>query len=356
MTSPGAAPEYILVVDDEVGVRQALARGLWDAGYQTVTAGDGREALARLRQGRCAVMLCDVRMPGMDGIELLGHVVALDPDMPVIMVTALAGLQTATAAIRAGAYDYVTKPFQFAEVEMAVERALTYRRLRMENRRHTEELELLVEERTRQLREAALGVIGSLGLALEAKDEWTHDHSRRVAELSGWLGKQLGLSNEQCSDLRLAGMLHDIGKIGVRESVLHKAGTLTADEYNHIKLHPDLGARILTPLHELNHIIPFIRHHHERWDGTGYPSRLSGEDIPAGARIIGVADAYVAMREKRPYRKGLTADRALTEIRIGARRQFDLHVVGALTELSSEGVLATLDGEFPQDMPSIGVA
>lgn len=354
--TPGPSPQYILVVDDEPGIRNALARGLFEAGYQCVTAADAQEALDRLRQGRYALMLCDIRMPGMDGLELLGHALGHDPDMVVIMVTALASLPTALGAIRAGAYDYVTKPFQLTEVELVVRRALDHRRLRLENRGYVTHLEELVDERTAQVRRIGLSVITSLGLALEAKDEWTHDHSRRVAELSGALGTQLGLTEAQCADLRLAGMLHDLGKIGVREAVLHKPSQLSPDEYRHVKLHPELGARILSPLQDLAHIVPFIRHHHERWDGDGYPDGLAGEAIPFGARILSLADAYVAMREHRPYRPSLSQDRALGELHIGARRQFDLHVVSAMVDLHRSGRLDQIDAHFPEDVVEFHVA
>jgi putative two-component system response regulator len=351
------AGDFVLIVDDEPTVRQTLARGLMTVGYQCITAVDGRDALARLEQGRFAVMLCDVRMPGMDGLELLGHAVARDPDMPVVMVTALAGVQTAVSALRAGAYDYITKPFTFTEVELTVARALEYRRLRLQNRQYVEHLEELVEQRARQVREIAVGVLTSLGFALEAKDEWTHSHSRRVADLSAHLGRELGLTMDQCSDLRLAGMLHDIGKIGVREAVLHKDGRLTEAEYAHIKVHPDLGARILSPLQELDRIVPFIRHHHERWDGGGYPDHLAGDDIPYGARIVCVADAYVAMREHRPYRRPMPLDQVLGEVRNGNRRQFDFDVAGALMTLHQNGTLERLDAAYvepPRDLHPAG--
>jgi putative two-component system response regulator len=217
-------------------------------------------------------------------------------------------------------------------------------------------LEQLVDQRTRQVRESIASVIACLSLALEAKDAWTHDHSRRVAALAGQLGVALGLNAAQCADLRLAGHLHDIGKIGVRQAVLHKPGLLTPAEYAHVKQHPDLGARILAPVQDLRPILPFVRGHHERWDGTGYPDRLAGEAIPLGARILAVADAYVALREDRPYRPGCTKQRCLTELRFGARRQFDLEVFGALLDLDQQGVLDALDQAFPQDLPILQVA
>jgi putative two-component system response regulator len=331
------AVDTILIVDDEAGMRSILSRSLWEAGFPCTTAKDGEEALALLRDGVYAIMLCDIRMPGMDGIQVLERVRVHDPDMVVIMVTALAGLTTALEAIRAGAYDYLTKPFQLEQVTLAVRRALDHRRLRLENRGYTRDLEARVQERTAQMRRVGQEVITSLGLALEAKDEWTHDHSRRVGVLAGALAAKLGLDDETCARVELGGMLHDIGKIGVREAVLHKPGPLTADEYHHVQLHADLGARILEPLHDLRDIVPFIRHHHERWDGGGYPDGLASEAIPLGARIVCVADAYVAMYEDRPYRKGLSADQILTELRIGARRQFDLHVVSALFDLYAAG-------------------
>jgi putative two-component system response regulator len=337
MTMQPDAVNTILVVDDEAGMRSILSRSLWEAGFSCATAKDGEEALALLRDGVYAIMLCDLRMPGIDGMEVLERARAHDPDMVVIMVTALAGLSTALAAIRAGAYDYLTKPFQFEQVMLAVRRALEHRRLQLEVRGYTRDLEARVDERTEQMRRVGLEVITSLGLALEAKDEWTHDHSRRVGELSAALAAKLRLDNVACERVRLGGMLHDIGKIGVQEAILHKPGPLTAEEYRHVQLHADLGARILEPLRDLRDVVPFIRHHHERWDGGGYPDGLAGEAIPLGARIVSVADAYVAMYEDRPYRKGLSQDRIMNELRIGAQRQFDLHVVSALFDLFASG-------------------
>jgi response regulator RpfG family c-di-GMP phosphodiesterase len=355
MTTDTEQP-VILVVDDEPAVRESLARGLWAKGHSCATAADATEALERLAQARYAVLLCDIRMPGMDGMELLRQALARDPDMEVIMVTAMAGIDTALTAIRQGAYDYLTKPFRLEEVELAVKRALEHRRLRLENRVHVEHLEKMVALRTTQVQELAINVITSLGLALEAKDPWTHDHSRRVGDLAMHLGQQLGLDESRCKALRLAGTLHDLGKIGVNEAVLLKPGRLTPEEYIHIKLHPELGARILSPLPELAPIIPFIRHHHERWDGSGYPDGLVGEAIPHGARILAVADVYVAMRENRPYRAGMAKERVLKEMRLGAQRLFDVHSIGALLALDSAHVLDELDHSYPQEIPSVDVA
>lgn len=356
MTTTETPAPTVLIVDDEPGIRDSLARHLWNAGFRCATAADGAAALILLQQSHFAVMLCDVRMPGMDGIELLPHVHECDPDLPVIMLTAFASLQMAIAATRAGAYDYITKPFQLDEVELAVRRALETAKLRAENRRYVVHLEELVEERTAHLRRIGMGVVTALALTLEAKDEWTHDHSRRVANLAAALGAQAGLPHAEVETLRLAGLLHDIGKIGVREAVLHKPEALTAEEMRHIRQHPELGAHILAPLDDLKLITPMVRHHHERWDGAGYPNGLAADDIPVGARILGVADAYTAMREDRPYRAGQTREYALRELRLGARRQFDLHVVAALLALDERHRLEALDSTFPEDLPPMFAA
>jgi putative two-component system response regulator len=350
MTPPNATTEPVLIVDDEPRGRALLARGLRAAGIQCATANDGAAALERLGADRYAVIICESALTVTDGAALVPRLLARDPDLIIVLVTTVSERAGALEASRPGVYDYLTRPYQLNEAVLVIRRALEHRRLLSENRDYHRRLDELIEQRSLHAHGAALSVITSLSLALEAKDEYTHDHSRRVAALAAALGEQLGCPPGQIADLRLAGLLHDIGKIGVRESVLLKCDPLTRAEFDHIKQHPDLGARILAPVSELQHIIPLIRHHHERWDGGGYPDGLAGAAIPPGARILAVADAYVAMRERRPYRQPLRRDDALNEIRIGARRQFDLEVVRVLLQLAENGELDRLDSEFPEEI------
>jgi len=231
--------------------------------------------------------------------------------------------------VRQGAYDYVTKPFNLGEVTLSVERALEKRRLELEIRDYQLHLEQKVEEQAQKIRTAFLNAITSLAYALEAKDKYTSGHSQRVAGISVAIAAELGLSKTEIEKIRLAGLIHDIGKIGVREAVLNKPGKVSAKEYQHILSHSDIGEHILTPIVEDEAILKAVRHHHERYDGRGYPDGLSGEQIPLGARILAVADAYDAMKSERPYRGAMSVETACAEIERGKGTQFDPEVVDA---------------------------
>jgi len=257
--------------------------------------------------------------------------------------------------MKLGAYDYITKPFNLDEVVLSVGRALEKRRLVLENRDYQQHLEQKVEEQARKIRASFLNAITSLAYALEAKDRYTSGHSQRVAEMAVATAEELGMSPESVEKIRLAGLIHDIGKIGVRESVLNKRTTLTDEEFQHIKCHCEIGEHILAPIVEDEEILKMVRHHHERYDGTGYPDGLSGEKISLGAKILSVTEAYVdtvhdetkngalsrnvsilaisdafdAMTSERPYRKAMSREAACAEIENGKGTQFDPEVADA---------------------------
>ncbi|MGB9301688.1 MAG: HD domain-containing phosphohydrolase [Anaerolineae bacterium] len=341
ITEPaGQVDNNIMVVDDERLVNAILARYLSQVGYSCVTAQSGAEALDKLEVHPCALALCDVRMPGMDGIELLKRMKQHDAEIAVIMVSAVDNREVAVEAMRAGAYDYVMKPFHFDEVLISVQRALENRRLVLERKEYQRELERKVEERTRELAEKNeelqrlfISAIESIVLALQAKDEYTEGHSRRVSVHATAIAREMSLPGGEVENIGMAALLHDIGKVGTKESILNKPGKLTAEEGDHIRSHPLIAASILEPITPLAEVIAYIKHVHEAYDGGGYPDGLTGDEIPLGARIIAVADVFDAMTSPRPYRPAIEEKVVLDHLREEAGKQFDPTVVEAFLKV-----------------------
>ncbi len=314
-------PEPILVVEDEDSVRSLLLRKLTRAGYTAVGATNGIDALARLREQDFGVVMSDINMPKLNGLELLQIIRETYPDIVVIMITAYGDLDHAIAAMRLGASDYVVKPFDLTQIMGAVQQAL---RLRQRNvARRYMEIQAHIHQSTEATQRLLLSTVMALANSLEAKDPYTVGHSQRVAALSERLAQALGLPDSEIQYIRMAALLHDVGKIGIREAVINKPGPLTPAEYAHIQTHPLISERILVPVAELNGALRMIRGHHEHWDGSGYPDGLKGLEIPVGARIVTIADAYDAMTSQRPYRPALTHEVALREIAKGAGYHFD---------------------------------
>jgi putative two-component system response regulator len=336
-----------LVVDDEPRLRQALVRLMCGDGFTCLEAGSGVEALELLEKESVALVLSDMRMPKMDGQELLRNLRIRYPDVAVVMITAVAEVEVAVACLSLGAMDYITKPFVFEEVRARVAQALEKRRLLAENRDYQERLELRVRAQAERLETLFLAGIQSLADALELKDPYTRGHSVRVSRYGVAIARAMNLSPTLTAQIELGGHLHDVGKIGVREEVLRKAGPLTNEEYEHIMTHPVLGWQILQPLLVDNPVaLNIVRSHHERIDGKGVPDKLAAEDIPQEARIIAVADAFDAMMSRRPYRNGLTFTEAMAELRRVSGTQFDARVVDAFFEVArSEAFIPDGSGE-----------
>ena len=313
----------LLIVDDESSIRDILARTLSHEGYDCHVACDADEALVELGAAPYQLVLSDILMPGRTGIELLEEIKRDYPDTAVVMVTAVAETGTAVDALKRGANNYLTKPFDLEEVLLSVERSLEKRNLELANREYRDHLEKKVNEQTEQARETFLGAIKSLASALEAKDRYTLGHSDRVTERAVIIAGEAGLSERRIEQIRLAGTVHDIGKIGVPESILQKPGRLTEEEYDQVKLHPDTSELILEPIIHDREVLSIVRHHHERFDGRGYPAGLKGEDISLGARIVAIADAYDAMTSDRPYRDGMSLDEAKKQLLSNRGSQFD---------------------------------
>ncbi|MGQ0643231.1 MAG: HD-GYP domain-containing protein [Gemmatimonadaceae bacterium] len=336
---------YVLIVDDEPQLRRVLSRLMSSDGFEVDEATNGREALDALQRRPATLVLSDMYMPEIDGMELLREVRARHPDTAVIMITAVTDVSTAVHCLSLGAMDYITKPFHLEEIRARVRQALERRRLLLENRDYQERLEERVAQQAHRLEQLFLASIQSLADALEVKDQYTHGHSVRVAKYMVAIAQRLGLTNDALLDIELGGRVHDIGKIGVREDVLSKAGPLTDDEYAHVMTHPMVGWRILQPLLRENpRALNIVRSHHERYDGRGIPDRLAGETIPIEARIAAVADTFDAMTSARPYRPGLALDVTLAELKRCSGSQLDPVVVQAFLALIAQGQLqATID-------------
>jgi len=319
----------ILAVDDEESIRVFLKTILESEGYLCDTATSAGEAISRLRENPYDVILTDIMMPGMSGIELLELVREREDEIAVIMLTALNDIDVSIQALKSGAYDYITKPFRLDDVTISVEMALQKRALILENRDYQRNLEKKVLEQSRKIQSSFIKSIEALARTLEAKDPDTRDHSLRVTEYSVRTAEEMGLSPAEVENIRVAAALHDIGKIGISDTILDKDESLRQEEMEHIHRHPLIAAQILGPIDELKEIIELIKYHHENYDGTGYPEGLSGEDIPLGSRIIAVADAFDAITSTRPYRKAKTELFAVEEIKQNAGRQFDPDVITA---------------------------
>jgi putative nucleotidyltransferase with HDIG domain len=361
----------VLVVDDEAPIREIITRKLSADGYEMNDASDADRALAELARQDYDCVLSDIHMPGMDGVELLRRIRVTDQDIAVILITGAPDMEAALEAMRLGAYDHLSKPLNLSELSLTVERAIEKKCLVEENRAYQRDLESMVRERTQQLAEANdelrrlfMSSIKALAQALEAKDEYTQGHSARVAEIGVQIARYVSLPDREIQNIWVAGLLHDIGKIGVRENVLNKPGKLDADEWESVQQHPVVAARILGPIEELSDVIEIVMHHHERFDGSGYPEGLRGSEIPLGARILTVADAYDALTSKRPYRDALPAGEAVSILEEAAGTQFDPVIVRAfVTSYRSAGSMdlprsmgvggpSMHDAKSP-DMPSI---
>jgi putative two-component system response regulator len=312
----------ILVVDDEDTIRAVVGRYLVARGFDITTAESGQAALDALASYRFDLMLCDVRMPGMSGVELVPRAMAADPDLGVVMLSAVNDAPTATEALSRGVLDYLTKPIELAVLHEAVQRALHKRTLLREQRRVERQIREEVELRTQELvlekqhlRELVVDTVNTLIMAMEAKDVFQRGHSARVGELAASIADHLGLAPDVVEDVRTAGRLHDVGNIGIREDVLNKPGALSPEEYEHVKDHVRLGVDILTPLRYIERAVTFVADHHEHWDGSGYPLGKKGEEISIGGRILAAADAFDAMTSKRAWREPMAGEDAVEHLR-----------------------------------------
>ena len=315
-------PVTLLVVDDEEAIRNAVRKYLIQQGYEVAVAATGEEALAILQRQKITGLLLDVNLPGANGIELVPRIMELEPTIALLMLTAVNDATSAALCMQRGALDYLIKPIDLAHLGRAIRRALERRHTLLRVHRTSRALEeaaapRLAERRLEQASQERISVatLEALVNALEAKDPYLRGHSARVADLSASVAAHLGRPDEEVEAVRTAGRLHDIGKIGIREEILNKAGPLSDEEYDHIKQHVLVGCQILAPLVHLQDVITYVRSHHERWDGFGYPDRLAGEAIPLGARVIGAVEIFDALTTARPYQEKMAPEVAVERMR-----------------------------------------
>jgi len=353
----------ILIVDDEEPIRNVVSRKLRAAGHNCVVAVDGKEALWKAFMQEFDLMLLDIKMPGMSGMEVLSHTVTDHPDTGVIMMTAVGDSQTAVEAMKRGAYDYVTKPFDLDDLTLRVDRALERRKLLIASREYQLLLEQKVERQAGQMREYSreamealareemvikklsgsgdnhedddveelyLQMARALAQMAELHEPYARGHAERVAFLACEMAAQMRCPDSLTRDIRLAATAHDIGKVVIPDTVLFKPGRLTSAEYGDVKRHPMAATDILGHMDRFKRVLPLIEGHHEWFNGRGYPRKLKGANIPLGARILAVADSYDAMTCPRPYRPRLSEDDAAHALKKGAAAQWDPEVVSSM--------------------------
>jgi putative two-component system response regulator len=332
----------VLIVDDEPDIREILC-DLLSSDYQCASVSSAEEALELLSTEKFDLVISDITMSGMSGLEMIPHVVSISPESVVLMISGMQTIESAIEALRLGAFDYIMKPFDLRQVEAAVKRALEHYELRDAKRRYENHLEELVEQRTLELDQALLSLedayrstLKALTAALETRDAETHGHSERVVTFSLRLGRELGLDKAQMTALEFGSLLHDIGKIGVPDAILRKPAKLDEAEWAKMREHPLHGQAILREIEFLAGASRVVAQHHERWDGSGYPLGLRGEEIDLNARIFSVADAFDAMISDRVYRRGRSYEAAAEELDAWAGRQFDPQVVAAFHSVPLE--------------------
>ena len=339
--------DTLLIIDDQQIVRDSLASVLRSVGYQCFTASSAEKGIELLKEREVGLVLTDLRLEGASGLEVLEFVKKEYPHTLVILLTAYASLDSAIAAFHKGAYDYLIKPCNVDDLKHTVARSLDKRKQGLENARLTMELE-----------KAYFLTIKSLAAAVDAKDKYTRGHSDRVMQYSVGLGRTLQselpeFTDKQLNSLQYAALVHDIGKIGIQDSILKKEGKLTPKEYSIIKLHPTLGFEILKDISYLDEVKLFVKHHHEWYNGNGYPDGLIGENIPLGAQIIAVSDAFDAMTSERPYRRAMAYQDAVAELRKYSGQQFAPRIVNAFLKTFPDTPTIKSDIQFGMEFPAV---
>jgi len=312
--------EHLLVIDNDIYVYEELKNILAQEKYKITAAASAEEGIKIIKQSPPDLIICDIIMEKMNGVELLKKIMDMKADIPVIMVSAYGAHDNVIQALELGALDFVAKPFNQSIINV-IKKAIAFSRMPKEEKAHMRENEMSPIRRL--LRDSYMSVLKSFAIIIESKDPYLKRHSLRVTEYAVALAEKLGLNPEEVEIIGNTSRFHDIGKIGISDTILQKPGELTADEWDEIKKHPQIGYDIIEPLKLIGIALPGIKHHHERFDGNGYPDGLKGENIPLSARILAIADAYEALTSDRPYRKGKSSKEAAAEIKRNAGSQFD---------------------------------
>src|SRR3989304_1892329 len=350
----------ILIVDDEIGPRESL-RMILKPNYNVFTVENGNAAIQMIQQVAMDVVTLDLKMPGISGIDTLKEIRMIDPDVMIVIITGYGTLKSAIEAIRYGVFDYIPKPFNVPEIMCIIQKAIQRRKLNLKvkevlgncfnqqllkepaasadsplQEENNEVTDYKWDEINLSDTQSCLEFAKVLAYTLEEKDPYTSGHSERVCYYSDFISKHLSFSPKERSELQIAAYLHDIGKIGISNRFINKKGTLTPTDWAVIKQHTRKSIELLVPLNLSSNIISYIQHHHERYDGTGYPDGLAGEKIPLGARIISISDSYDSMTSDRPYRKPLTNGDAKSELLKNAGKQFDPKLVALFLDVLKE--------------------
>ena len=343
MTTWSKPMPNILIVDDEASVRRVLSRQLGISGYICTQAADAAEARNYIKNQSFELILCDINMPGEPGMDLIRYILSEYPDTAVVMVTGMDDAEIAETALGLGAYGYIIKPFKANEVRINVSNALRRRELEIDNRAHRQNLEQMVAKRTDELQETLQklhqtmeGIVQAMALTVETRDPYTAGHQRRVADLACAIAEVMGLDADRIYGIKMAGSIHDLGKISIPAEILSKPTRLTETEFMLIKNHSESGYEILKGIEFPWPIADMVAQHHEKLNGSGYPQGLSGKEILQEARILTVADVVEAMASHRPYRAALGIDVALDEIAKNSGVFYDPAVADACLKLFKE--------------------
>lgn len=328
------AKEKILIVDDEEAIRNLFVEALSVLGYRCEVAVNGLECLGKYYESSdYDVVLLDVQMPELGGIETLKKLKSYAPDLSVIIVSASRDIENVRTALKEGAYDYIFKPFNINDVQTVIRRAVERAQLIKENRDYQQNLEHKVERQTEELVKLYSGTLQAMILALDLRESETGYHSYRVTEYALTLARELNLNEAELSVLAKGALLHDIGKIGVPDSILLKPGKLDEEEWVVMRRHAELGYMMLRKIDFLEESANIVYTHHEHFNGNGYPNGLSGGDIPLGARIFSIVDAFDAMTSKRAYRDEMSYEEAVKRIKEASGTQFDPEIVEAFIKI-----------------------
>jgi putative two-component system response regulator len=340
MLLPDRRTVRVLLVDDEESIRLSLSMFLTRSGYEVETASSAIQALEMLDAGRFSLMLSDIRMPGMTGVELVPKALATNPDLAIVMLTAVNDAPTATEALSRGAMGYLTKPVELPDLHESILKALHRREMLLQQREidHVirEEVTMRTAELEREksaLRDLTIQVAESLVMAMEAKNPYMRGRSIRIGEMSAAIADEMHLDVDTIEAVRLAARLMDVGKIGIREEILNKPGSLTPEEFAHVKQHVELGVNILAPMKHLGPVLDYVRDHHEHFDGSGYPRQLSDKQISIGGRILAAADAYDALTSGRSYQEPLMPNSTLEYLSERVGSLIDPEVYAGLTNV-----------------------